>query len=178
MSQAGGGPQRRHLHPRSPAPSAGPGKEAPRTRVADYCATSRFILWWFIRGKGVRVTRLLGANDRSGKVKLAALIWIIAIGIVAYCGIQVGGVYMRKYKLKEAVDRELGLAGQIVDETIRQRLTEDIAGMHLPPAASRFRFARVQGPRALQFSVSYDETVNLIFTEKPFHVSINARRPF
>jgi hypothetical protein len=124
------------------------------------------------------VTRLLGVNDRSGKVKLVALIWLIAIGIVLYLGIQFGGVYMRKYKLEETVDRELGFAGQRVDDTIRQRLTEYIAAMHLPPAASRFQFARVDGPRALQFSVSYVETVNLIFTKKDLRISINRRRPF
>ncbi len=130
------------------------------------------------RGKGVRVTRPLRANDRSGKVKLATLIWVVVVGIVAYYGIQIGNVYWRKYKLEETVDRELSFAGQIADGTIRQRLTQDIAGMHLPPAASRFQFARVTGPRALRFTVSYVDTVNLIFTKRPFRVSINTRRTF
>jgi hypothetical protein len=124
------------------------------------------------------VTRPLGASDRSGKVKLGVLIWIIVIASVVYCGIQFGGVYMRKYKLEETVDRELSFAGQRVDDTIRERLRDYIAAMHLPPAASRFQFSRVERPRALQFSVSYVDTVDLIFTKKPLRVSINTRRPF
>jgi hypothetical protein len=124
------------------------------------------------------VTRLLRANNRSGKVKLAALMWVIVLAIVSYYGIQIGGVYWRKYKLEETVDRELSFAGQRADETIQKRLADYIGGMHLPPEASRFRFARVNGPRALLFSVSYVETVNLIFTKKEFRVSMNTRRPF
>ncbi len=119
----------------------------------------------------------------------------IVLAVVGYYGIEFGGVYWRRYKLEEAVKQRLGYAGQLTSEGIRQHLLDDIAGqltsegirqhllddiasMDLPPAARNVKFVETQQPRALHVSISYAETVNLLFTTKKFPVSIEIRRSF
>lgn len=125
------------------------------------------------------MARRSAVRNRSGKVKVGTLIWLIVIAIPVYFAIQFGGVYIRKYKLEDVVNQELSYAGQRADDAIRQRLVAEIAAMDLPPAAaSRLQFSRVESPRALQLSISYVETINLLFTKKPLRVSLQKRRPF
>ena len=117
-------------------------------------------------------------KDRSGKGKIALLLWLIVLGSLGYCAFGFGGVYWRKYRLEEAITRDLSSAGQLVDETIRQRVLQHVSEMNLPIAAGGFQFARTESPRGIRIMISYVETVNLVFTEKRIPVSIDFVRPF
>ncbi len=117
-------------------------------------------------------------RDRSGKVKIGLLLWLIVLAAVGYYGFQFGGMYWRRYELEEAVKQRLGYAGQLTSEGIHQQLLNDIAGMNLPPEARNVRLVETRRPRALQVSISYTETVNLLFTTKSFPMSIRIRRTF
>ncbi len=117
-------------------------------------------------------------KGRSGKVRPALLLWLIVLAALGYYGIEIGGVYWRQYKLEDTVARDLSFAGQLVDETIRQRVLEHIAAMNLPLTARDVRFARTDAPRTLRVSISYVETVNLLFTKKRFPMSVEIERPF
>jgi hypothetical protein len=118
------------------------------------------------------------AKDRSGRVKVTLIIWLLVIGGLVYCGIEIGGVYVRKMKLEGIIAQELSFGGQRSDESIRRRVLDGITGMNLPAAARNFQFVRTQSPQALRVSISYVETVNLIFTEQQIPISIQARRTF
>ncbi len=118
------------------------------------------------------------ARDRSGKLKKGLLLWLIALTAVCYFGVEIGGVYWRRYKLEETVKQELGFAGQRTDQAIHQRLLDEVAAMDLPTTAQYVRFFRTDRPRALNVSISYVETVNLLFTTMKFPVSIEVRRRF
>jgi hypothetical protein len=118
------------------------------------------------------------AKNRSGKVKLALLLWLIVFAAGGYLGIAIGGVYWRRYKLEETVTQDLSLAGHSTDEAIHQRILDHVAGMSLPVTARDVRFARTDGPRMLRVSISYVETVNLLFTTKEFPMSVEVRRSF
>jgi hypothetical protein len=105
-------------------------------------------------------------------------VWLIVLAALGYYGFEFGGVYWRKYRLEEKVTRDLSSAGQIADETIRQTVLEHIAAMHLPLTSRSVRFARTDAPRALRVSISYEETVNLLFTKKQIPVSVEFERSF
>lgn len=122
------------------------------------------------------VTRV--TSDRSGKIKVTTAILLLVVAHLVFFGFQYGAVYFRKYRLQSAMNEELSYAGQRVDASIRQRLAEDIERLNLPPAARSFQFARVGNPRALQVSISYVETVNLLYTKKRMRVTVQTRRPF
>ena len=116
--------------------------------------------------------------DRLGKVKIGLLLWLIVLAAVGYYGIEIGGVYWRRFKLEEAVVQKLGFAGQLTDEGIHQQLVDEIAGMGLPQEARRVRLVRTPPPRALHVSISYVETVDLLFTTKQIPISVDIRRSF
>ena len=117
-------------------------------------------------------------KGRSGKVKPATLLWLILFAALGYYGYAFGGVYWRQYRLEDTVTRDLSFAGQLVDETIRQRVLEHVVALNLPLTARDVRFARTSSPRALRVSISYVETVNLLFTKKWFQMSVDFERPF
>ena len=117
-------------------------------------------------------------KNRSGKVKVALLLWLIVIAAAVYYGVEFGGVYMRRYKLVDTVEQQLGFAGQLANQAISQRIQEKMAEIGLPPEARRFRLVETQRPRMLQFSVTYSETLNLLFTTKQWQVSIEKRRSY
>jgi hypothetical protein len=106
------------------------------------------------------------------------LLWLVVLAALGYCGFEFGGVYWRKYRLEETISRDLTDAGQLADETIHQRVLEHIAALHLPLTRGSVQFARTNAPRALRVSISYVETVNLLFTEKQIPISVSFERPF
>ncbi len=118
------------------------------------------------------------AKGRSGKLKIGLLLWLIVLGGAGYYSMAIGGVYWRRYRLEDAVMRDLSFAGQLTDEAIQRHVLEQVDQMNLPPEARRVQFVRTEGPRALQVTISYAETVNLLFTTRQFPVSIHIRRVF
>jgi hypothetical protein len=124
------------------------------------------------------VTALSRLSSRAGKSRLGTLLFLVVIAAACYYGFVVGGVYWRRYRLDDIVTRELSFAGQLADQSIHQRVLERIAETKLPISTRNVRFSRSSSPRALRVSISYVETVNLLFTEKEFQMSADYERPF
>jgi hypothetical protein len=117
-------------------------------------------------------------RDRSGKIKVSTLVWLIIVIVAVYYAFAFGGVWWRNYKLEEVVEQQLSYAGQSADDAIRQSVLDEIAAMDLPREGFAFYFRRVTQPRALEVRVAYVETVNLVFTKKKMPMSVQIRRPF
>lgn len=115
---------------------------------------------------------------RSSGLKLRTLLAVLVLAVVAYYGFEIGGVYWRRYRLTEAVASQLAFVGQRTDESIRRGIREEIDGLGLPVEARRFRFVRDPQARSLQFSVSYTETVNLLFTTKEITITVDRQRRY
>jgi hypothetical protein len=120
---------------------------------------------------------VLSAHDRSGKVKVTSLILLLVAAAAVYCGISYGKVYYHRYIIRDAMDQQLSLAGQLADETIHKQLTDKLAKMSIPAAAKRVRMVRT-GARTLQVSIIYTEKVNLLYTTKEIPVNITERRTY
>jgi hypothetical protein len=120
---------------------------------------------------------VLSVNDRSGKVKITSLLLLLIVAAAVYSGIAFGKVPYHKYRIRDAMDGQLSLAGQIADETIHRQLTDKLAKMSIPAAAKRVRMQRT-GARTIQVSIVYKETVNLLVTKKEIPVSIVERRTY
>ncbi|MDH3497767.1 MAG: hypothetical protein OER21_13485 [Gemmatimonadota bacterium] len=117
------------------------------------------------------------ANNRFGRVKVTSLLMLVVIAGAVYYAMAFGKVYWHRYAIRNAMDEQLSYTGQLADETIRQQLVDDIADLHLPPAASRVQMFR-PSPRTIQVSIAYTEKVNLLFTTKNIPVSITERRSY
>jgi len=116
-------------------------------------------------------------SDRSGKITIGGVLWLVIIAAAVYLAIGFGGVYFRRYVLTDKIDQQLGFAGQISDESIQQQVRNAVEKMDLPPEASRVRVSRPSA-RMIQVSISYTEKVNLGFTTKEIPVSIQRRRTY
>ena len=124
------------------------------------------------------MTALSRAIGRSGGVKGALLLLLIVLAAISYYGIEIGGVYWRRYKLEETVVQQLSFAGQLTDEAVHQHVLEEVHAMGLPITDGNVRFVRTYNPRALRVSISYVETANLLFTKKRFPMSVQVQRSF
>lgn len=109
---------------------------------------------------------------------MSLVLWLIVLAAIGYYGFEIGGVYLRRIKLEEAVKLRLAYAGQLTKEAIHERVVDDIVRMDLPYQARNVRLVETERPRALQVWISYAETVNLLFTTKKFPVSIEIQRAF
>jgi len=116
-------------------------------------------------------------NGRAGKMKVSSMVLLLVLVAAGYYGFIFARVYMRRYSLTDKVDGQLTYAGQLADETIEQQLKAQIAKMHLPPAASRFRITRA-GARTLQVRIAYTDTLNLLFTKKEIPIVVSRRRTY
>jgi len=144
---------------------------------AWYCLTAGPVLWLgWINSHAVRAMSVAG--NRSGKIKVVALIWLVVLVAAVYCGLEFGGVYWRHYRLEDVIKQQLAYAGQLSDDAIRESLLAEIAGLGLPREGLTFHFRRTPQPQALEVSISYVETVNLVFTTKKMPMSLQIRRPF
>lgn len=142
-----------------------------------YCLTAGAVLW-LGRTNGHTVRGMSVAGNRSGKIKVGTLIGLVVLVAAVYYAFEFRGLYWRQYKLKEVVEQQLAYAGQLSDDAIRENLLAEIAGLGLPGEVLIFHFARIPQPQALEVSISYVETVNLLFTTKKMPMSLQIRRPF
>ena len=124
------------------------------------------------------MTALSRAIGRSGGVKGALLLLLIVLAAIGYYGIEIGGVYWRRYRLEETVVQQLSFAGQLTDEAVRQHVLDEVHAMGLPITDGNVQFVRTDNPRALRVSISYVETANLLFTKKRFPMSVEVQRAF
>jgi hypothetical protein len=106
------------------------------------------------------------------------LLWLVALAAVGYYGIEIGGVYWRRYKLEDTVVQQLTFAGQLTDEAIHRQVLEEIHAMGLPITDGNIQFVRTDNPRGFRVSISYVETANLLFTQKQFPMSVEVQRAF
>jgi hypothetical protein len=117
------------------------------------------------------------AKNQSGRIRISTLLLLVVLASAAYCAYAFGKVYWHRYAIQEAIDRQLSFSGQLVDESIRQRLVDELSGMDLPRAARRVQVTRTS-PRTIQVSIQYTETVNLLFTQRQIPVSIRKERSY
>jgi hypothetical protein len=91
--------------------------------------------------------------------RLGCLFSILIAITVAYFGANVGGVYLRSFRLRDGMQQEARFASQRDDNTIRTRLVALVDTLGLPPEAGRFRIQRFAD--RIVISTSYAEQVEL-----------------
>lgn len=113
----------------------------------------------------------------SGKIKLGTVAMIVVLAAAGYYGQAFGSVYWRRMRLEDAVQQQLGFAGQLTNDAIAQRVQSTAVGMGLPQAARGVRLIRSEA-RILSIRITYTEDVNLLFGTRPIRLTIEASRSF
>ena len=113
---------------------------------------------------------------RRGTSRLGCLVGALLVVTLAYFGFNIGEVYVRFYRLKDAMAQEARFAHNRDDEAIRLRLAAVADSLGLPDDAGRVQIT----PDATRIIIktSYNEHVELPLFVREFHFAPQVVRTF
>lgn len=118
---------------------------------------------------------------RRGAGRLGCLVTLLLAVTVAYFGFNIGEVYLRFARFRDAMTQEARFAHTRDDDTIRRRLAASADSLGLPEEAARVQIRREA--RRIIISASYAEHVELPLMVREFRFSpqvirsLDAARP-
>lgn len=113
--------------------------------------------------------------SRRGTGRLGCLVSLLLVVTVAYFGFNIGEVYVRFYRLRDAMAQEARFAQTRDDDTIRRRLAAIVDSLGLPEEAARIQIRREA--RRLVITTSYTEHVELPLFVREFRFNPEVIRP-
>jgi hypothetical protein len=121
-----------------------------------------------MQGRG----RPRGATNSSG-----CLSWFLIFAVALYYGVNIGEVYLRYYRLVDALDSQARLASAIDNGTIGRRIAAAVDDIGLPDSASNIVITRSADPRQIKIETSYSEHVHLPLFDHTFAFHPTATQP-
>ena len=109
---------------------------------------------------------------RRGVGKLGCLFSILLVVTIGYFAVNIGEVYFRYYKMRDAMQQEVRFASTRSDDAIRRRLVALSDSLGLPEEAGRVRIRRDQS--SISISSEYSEHVELPLFVREFHFELHA----
>jgi hypothetical protein len=97
--------------------------------------------------------------SRPGKSRLGCLVTLLLVVAIAYFGFNIGEVYVRFYRLRDAMEQEARFAHNRDDNAIRLRLAAVADSLGLPDDAGRMVIRR--NSSNITISTDYSEHVEL-----------------
>lgn len=113
---------------------------------------------------------------RRGMGRLGCLVSLLLLVTIAYFGFNIGEVYLRCYRLKDAMVQEARFAHNRDDNTIRARLAAVADSLGLPDEAGRVTIRR--SAARIVISTDYSEHVELPLFVREFHFAPQVVRSF
>lgn len=113
---------------------------------------------------------------RRGSSRLGCLVGVLFFVTVAYFGFNVGEVYLRFYRFRDAMEQEARFAHNRDDDSIKTRLAALADSLGLPDDAGRIIVNRDAARIILR--TSYTEHVELPMFVRDFHFKPQVVRTF
>lgn len=113
---------------------------------------------------------------RRGASRLGCLFSLLVVVTVLYFGFNIGEVYLRFYRLRDAMSQEARFAHNRTDDTIRLRLAAVADSLGLPEDAGRMVIQR--DTRRIVISTRYSEHVELPMFVRELQFSPRVVREF
>ena len=117
----------------------------------------------------VKPRRVLG---KRGVTRTGCLFSVLLLMALTYFGLPIAGMYVRYYRMKNEMQTQARFAPSIDDGTIRRRLLQAIDNLGLPMEARQLRIRRINRPREIIISTTWQETIIL-----PFYTRVQRFRP-
>ncbi len=111
---------------------------------------------------------------RLGAGKLGCLVSILVAVAIAYFAADVGEVYMRYYRYRDAMAQEARFFERSDDESIRRRLIAFADSLDLPSEATRLEIDRTGG--GIVISARWSEAITLPFFQRELHFAPRVER--
>lgn len=115
-------------------------------------------------------------TERRGASRLGCLVGALLIVTIAYFGYNIGEVYLRFYRLKDAMAQEARFAHNRDDNAIRIHLAAVADSLGLPDDAGRILIQRETARIIIR--ASYTEHVELPLFVREFHFAPQVVRKF
>jgi len=112
---------------------------------------------------------------RRGAGRLGCLITLLLLAGVVYFGVNVGEVYLRYYRYRDAMAQAARFAQTRSDDAIRRGLANVADSLGLPPAAGRVQVRRTN--RGIAIEATYIEIVELPGTVREFEFHPRVEHP-
>lgn len=116
-------------------------------------------------------------TGRAGRGKLGCLFTLLIVVAIVYFGVDVGEVYFRYYRFRDAVAQEAQYGTTRADEDIRRRLIALADSLGLPEEAGRRLNVRRSSNR-LVIETSYVEHVDVPFYKRDVRFTPRAENTF
>jgi hypothetical protein len=113
-------------------------------------------------------------SDRRGASRLGCLVTVLVAVAIAYFGFNIGEVYLRSYRFRDAMAQEARFSDTRDDAEIIRRLAAVADSLGLPEEAARVSIRREASRIVL--SSSYSELVELPMFIREFHFNPQVTR--
>ncbi|HET7424457.1 MAG TPA: hypothetical protein VFJ92_12915 [Gemmatimonadales bacterium] len=113
--------------------------------------------------------------DRRGGSNLGCLLTLLLFVSALYYGVHIGEVYLRYYRLLDAMRFQASLAPSVTDAVIKQRLmatADSLLGQ-----APAFGIKREGNPGRITIQAEYQDSVDLPFFKHAFPLHPRAEAP-
>ncbi len=100
-------------------------------------------------------------NRASGRSSLGCLFLLLLATVALYFGFNIGEVYWRFYRYRDAMEQEVRFASMRNDDAITERLTAVAESLGLPDAARPPKVQRDPSSRRILITAAYSERVEL-----------------
>lgn len=101
---------------------------------------------------------------KRGAGRRGCLLVLLLSAVGMYYGVNIGGVYMKYYRMEAEMRSQARLAPSLNDPTIRRRLAAKAAELNLPEEADRqIRIRRSRRPREITITTSWHDDIELPF---------------
>ena len=104
---------------------------------------------------------------RRGAAKLGCLLFLLVFAAAMYFGVNIGEVYYRYYKYKDAMQQEIRFRSELADATLKRNLRAVADSLGLPEDAGLVTITRDHGQIVIESH--YEELVDLPGFKREFH---------
>jgi hypothetical protein len=114
--------------------------------------------------------------NRGGASRLGCLVGVLLVVAIAYFGFNIGEVYLRFFRLRDAMEQEARFAHNRSDDAIRLRIAALVDSIGLPDEAGRLTIIRNNS--RIMISSDYSEHVELPLLVREFKFAPQVVRTF
>jgi hypothetical protein len=104
-----------------------------------------------------------------GASTTGCLVSLLILVAMLYYGVNIGEVYLRYYRLLDAMETQARVAAALDNGTIHRRIQDAIEEIGLPDAATdQLTITRTASPREITIETEYTESVHLPLFDHTF----------
>jgi hypothetical protein len=120
---------------------------------------------------------MVTARGRRGTSSTGCLVWLVVFGALVYYGVHVAEVYIKYYRLQDAMESQARLAPSLTDDVIRRRLLQESSAILDADRPLRFIISRGGRPPRIVIETQYVDSLALPLLHRRITLKPRAQAP-